>query len=37
MFLNPYGSVRDLNGYAVITNTLDGSERQVRFGLRLGW
>ena len=38
MFLNPDGSVRDLNGYAVITNTQDfGSERQVRFGLRLGW
>jgi hypothetical protein len=37
MFLNPDGSVRDLNGYAVITNTLDGSERQVRIGLRLGW
>ena len=38
MFLNPDGSVRDLNGYAVITNTQDfGSERQVRIGLRLGW
>src|SRR5437773_3462039 len=38
LFLNPDGSVRDLNGYAVITNTQDfGSERQVRIGLRLGW
>jgi len=29
--------VRDLNGFAVITGTNDGSERQVRVGLRLGW
>ena len=35
--LNPDGTVRDLNGYAVVTATNDGSERQVRFGLRLGW
>jgi len=35
--LNPDGSVRDLNGFATITGTQDGSERQVRFGLRLGW
>jgi len=35
--LNPDGSVRDLNGFATITSTQDGSERQVRFGLRLGW
>ncbi len=35
--LNPDGSVRDLNGFAVITSTQDGSERQVRFGIRLGW
>jgi hypothetical protein len=38
LILNPDGSVRDLNGYAVITQTEDtGSERQVRFGLRLAW
>jgi hypothetical protein len=38
LILNPDGSVRDLNGYAVITQTEDtGSERQIRFGLRLGW
>jgi len=35
--LNPDGSVRDLNGFAVITATNDGSERQVRIGIRLGW
>jgi Carboxypeptidase regulatory-like domain/TonB dependent receptor-like, beta-barrel len=35
--LNPDGTVRDLNGYAVITSTQDGSERQVRVGVRLGW
>jgi Carboxypeptidase regulatory-like domain/TonB dependent receptor len=35
--LNPDGSVRDLNGFAVITGTQDGSERQIRFGVRLGW
>ncbi len=35
--LNPDGSVRDLNGFAVITSTQDGSERQIRFGVRLGW
>jgi hypothetical protein len=35
--LNPDGTVRDLNGYAVITGTQDGSERQVRFGVRLAW
>ena len=35
--LNPDGTVRDLNGFAVVTGTNDGSERQVRFGLRLGW
>jgi carboxypeptidase family protein/TonB-dependent receptor-like protein len=37
LILNPDGSVRDLNGYGVITATNDGSERQIRFGLRLGW
>ena len=35
--LNPDGSIRSLNGYAVITGTQDGSERQIRFGARLGW
>ena len=35
--LNPDGSVRDLNGFAVVTSTQDGSERQIRFGVRLGW
>jgi hypothetical protein len=35
--LNPDGTVRDLNGYAVVTATNDLSERQVRFGIRLGW
>jgi hypothetical protein len=35
--LNPDGTVSNLNGYAVITGTQDGSERQIRFGARLGW
>jgi hypothetical protein len=35
--LNPDGTVSNLNGYAVITGTQEGSERQVRFGVRLGW
>ncbi|HXW05626.1 MAG TPA: TonB-dependent receptor [Vicinamibacterales bacterium] len=35
--LNPDGTVNNLNGYAVVTGTQDGSERQVRFGVRLGW
>jgi hypothetical protein len=35
--LNPDGTIRDLNGFAVITGTNDGSERQIRFGVRLGW
>jgi Carboxypeptidase regulatory-like domain/TonB dependent receptor-like, beta-barrel len=35
--LNPDGTVSNLNGYAVITGTQDGSERQIRFGVRLGW
>jgi hypothetical protein len=35
--LNPDGSVRDLNGFAVVTDTADGSERQIRLGLRLGF
>jgi Carboxypeptidase regulatory-like domain len=35
--LNPDGSVSNLNGFAVITGTQDGSERQIRFGARLGW
>jgi hypothetical protein len=35
--LNPDGTIRDLNGYAVITSTQEGSERQVRLGVRFGW
>ena len=35
--LNPDGTVQNLNGFAVITGTQDGSERQMRFGVRLGW
>jgi len=35
--LNPDGTVNNLNGYAVITSTQDGSERQVRLGARVGW
>jgi hypothetical protein len=35
--LNPDGTVANLNGYAVITGTQDGSERQIRFGVRFGW
>jgi len=35
--LNPDGTVRDLNGFAVITGSQDGSERQIRFGVRVGW
>ena len=35
--LNPDGTVRDLNGFAVVTSTQDGRERQNRFGVRLGW
>ena len=35
--LNPDGTVRALNGFATITSTQGGSERQVRFGLRAQW
>jgi hypothetical protein len=35
--LNPDGSVQDLNGVGVITGTGDGSERQMRFGIRFVW
>jgi len=36
--LNPDGSIRDLNGYAVITSTSGSkSERQVRLGIRLAF
>jgi hypothetical protein len=35
--LNPDGTIRNLNGYSEITSTVDGSERQVRFGARFGW
>jgi hypothetical protein len=33
--LNPDGSLRDLNGFAEVVES--ANERQVRFGLRLGW
>ncbi len=35
--LNPDGTVNNLNGYAVVTAVNDGSERQVRFGVRLAF
>jgi hypothetical protein len=36
--LNPDGSIRDLNGYAVITSTTGSkSERQVRLGIRFAF
>jgi hypothetical protein len=36
--LNPDGTIRDLNGYAVITSTTGSkSERQLRLGVRLGF
>ena len=35
--LNPDGTVQNLNGFATITSTQDGSERQVLFGVRLAW
>jgi hypothetical protein len=35
--LNPDGTVQNLNGFSTITSTQDGSERQVRFGVRLAW
>jgi hypothetical protein len=35
--LNPDGTVQNLNGFAVITGTTDGSERQMRLGIRFGW
>jgi len=35
--LNPDGTVNDLNGYAVVTAVNDGSERQIRFGVRLAF
>jgi hypothetical protein len=35
--LNPDGSVQDLNGVGVITGTGEGSERQMRFGIRFVW
>jgi hypothetical protein len=34
---NPDGSIRNLNGFAEITGTATGSERQMRLGLRLGF
>ena len=35
--LNADGTVRDLNGFAVITGTAAASERQLRIGARLGF
>ena len=35
--LNPDGTVNNLNGFAEITGTQDGSERQIRLGARFGW
>lgn len=35
--LNPDGSVQSLNGFGVITGTTEGSERQMRLGVRFGW
>jgi hypothetical protein len=35
--LNPDGTVQDLNGVGVITGTGEGSERQMRFGIRFVW
>jgi hypothetical protein len=35
--LNPDGTVQNLNGFAVITGTNDGSERQMRVGVRFAW
>ena len=36
--LNPDGSIRNLNGYTEITSTTGSkSERQIRFGVRLGF
>jgi hypothetical protein len=35
--LNPDGTVNNLNGYGVITTTQEGSERQLRLGIRLAW
>jgi hypothetical protein len=35
--LNPDGTVNNLNGYAVVTAVNEGSERQVRFGVRLAF
>lgn len=35
--LNPDGTVQSLNGFAEVTGTQDGSERQIRIGARFGW
>ena len=35
--LNPDGTIRNLNGFAEITGTAAGSERQMRFGVRFGF
>ncbi len=34
---NADGSIRSLNGFAEITGTAAGSERQVRLGIRFGF
>ena len=35
--LNPDGTVQNLNGFAVITGTTDGSERRCGSAFDLGW
>jgi hypothetical protein len=35
--MNPDGSIANLNGFSEITGTAGGSERLMRFGLRLGF
>lgn len=35
--LNPDGSIANLNGFSEITGTAGGSERMMRFGIRLGF
>ena len=34
---NADGTVQNLNGFGVITGTNEGSERQMRVGVRFGW
>lgn len=35
--LNPDGTVQNLNGFTEITGTQDGSEGQLRLGVRFAW